>query len=381
MRVVLTAGEFGAALARAGWPIEKRATIPVLGNVMLWAATDGLDISGTDMDIYATSAVGGAVRVEEIGTITAPAATLGAVLKTLPADAELTIETGDAVLAIRGPDVNMEIPTLPASDFPSAQLPKLRVARAVLTMDQLRQLFDRTRYAISTEETRYYLNGMCLETVGAGLRFIATDGHRMAHETVDLSERAAPERAGAFPRAILPKSAVAGIRKLINGKLQGDIEIALYRKDPGGTGWFAFRFGTTSIRSKEIDGTFPDYHRVIPSTFASTVEVPRARFMLAIKRAAAICDERACAVALLPRVEMLAIRSKAAEGSEVYEKMPATITGNAPEIGFNSGYLTDALERFSGETVRFCLGEPSAPAVIVDVGHESNVVVQMPMRI
>ena len=375
MEFKTTAGALARAVNQVAWVIEHRNTIPILANVSIRADDRFVDVSGTNMDVQAQCWASDC-HVMAHGATSVGAHALRAVLKTLDADMDVRVLASEPhnKLVLTGENLDVSMPTLPVHDVPVMRVTGKREARAVLSLDELRELYDRVSHAISTEATRYYLNGVCFETRGDELRFIATDGHRLSIAALNISERAGRGREGKFPCAIFPREALCGIRKLINGKQQGEIEID-YHDDLK----FVVRFNHTSIISKAIDGTFPAYDRVTPTTFTHFVTVPRARLVTAIKRASAIADTGK-AVALEAGKGELSVRCRDIEGGEVRERMPASVTGGPTEIGFNSSYLLAALDRLRGADVRLEINDEKSPGKLVDVGHESNIVLLMPMR-
>ena len=243
------------ALAHIQSVAEKRNTIPILANVMIEVSDGKLSLTATDMEIAVVEAMPAVTSRD--GKTTAPAATLYEIVRKLPegAEIELDFSGGDAPLGLRAGRFATSLVTLPTDDFPSmtaGQLPH----RFHLSALALRGLIDRTRFAISTEETRYYLNGIYLHvadgTEGRVLRAVATDGHRLARVEEPL-----PEGAGSMPGVIVPRKTVAELRKLLE-EATGDIACALSDTR------IQFTVGNVMLTSKLIDGTFPEYERVIP---------------------------------------------------------------------------------------------------------------------
>jgi DNA polymerase-3 subunit beta len=280
------------ALAHVQSVVERRNTIPILANVLLDAKTEGsLTLTATDMEIAVVEEIAG-VTVPRGGRTTAPAATLYEIVRKLPDGARVELDHGggDGPLTLRAGKFNTSLAVLPVDDFPSMTEGKLPTKFSVKA-GVLRDLIDRTRFAISTEETRYYLNGIYLhaaEAEGASvLRAVATDGHRLARVEEPL-----PDGAKGMPGVIVPRKTVQEVRKLAD-ETQDEIEIRLSDTKIRG-----FGIGTVALTSKLIDGTFPEYERVIPRGNDKKLTVPKKDFEEAVARVAAISSERSRPVKL-----------------------------------------------------------------------------------
>ncbi|WP_191083647.1 DNA polymerase III subunit beta [Roseococcus microcysteis] len=364
------------ALAHTQSVVERRNTIPILANILLDASAEGvLRLTATDMEIAIVEEVPG-VQVARPGRTTAPAATLYEIVRKLPdgATIELDHKGGDAPLALRAGKFNTTLQVLPVEDFPSmteGSLPhqfKIEAAR-------LRGMIDRTRFAISTEETRYYLNGIYFHVAEHDgrkvMRAAATDGHRLARVEEDL-----PDGAAGMPGVIIPRKTINELRKLAE-ETRDEIEMRLSDTK------VSFRIGPVSLTSKLIDGTFPDYERVIPRGNDKVMEVARQAFADAVGRVAAISSERSRPVKLsIGRNHLLLTASSAEQGSAQEELDEDVVTyAAAPiEIGFQARYLADITDQV-GDMLRFKFSDGSAPTVVQDAGDEGALYVLMPMRV
>jgi DNA polymerase-3 subunit beta len=300
------------ALAHIQSVAEKRNTIPILANVLIQVRDGRLSFTATDMEIAIVEEV--AASTSRNGSTTAPAATLYDIVRKLPESAEIELETtgGDGQLALRAGRFATSLVTLPVEDFPSmtaGQLPHHFHLPALV----LRGLIDRTRFAISTEETRYYLNGIYLHaTVTEGsrmLRAAATDGHRLARVEEPL-----PEGAETMPGVIVPRKTVAELRKLLDEE-SGSIEVGLSDTR------IQFRVGPIILTSKLIDGTFPDYERVIPRDNDKILRVGKKDFSDAVARVAAISSERSRPVKLSLQRDLLTLSAASAEQGSATEEL------------------------------------------------------------
>ncbi|MBV8914571.1 MAG: DNA polymerase III subunit beta [Acetobacteraceae bacterium] len=362
------------ALAHIQSVAEKRNTIPILANAKIEAADGKLHFTATDMEIAVVEDV--PASVARSGATTAPAATLYEIVRKLPEGAELEFETtGEGgQLKLRSGKYATSLVTLPIEDFPSmtaGQLPH----RFRLSSLALRGLIDRTRFAISTEETRYYLNGIFLHSadgaIGRVLRAVATDGHRLARV-----EEPAPEGADNMPGVIIPRKTVAELRKLLDEE-SGDVEIGLSDTR------IQFKAGPVTLTSKLIDGTFPEYERVIPRDNDKVLRVSKKDFSDAVARVAAISSERSRPVKMSLAQDLLTLSAASPEQGTASEELDADRVkyGAAPlEIGFQARYLNDITDQIESQ-VEFHFSDGAAPTIVRDADNGSALYVLMPMRV
>ena len=363
------------ALAHTQSVVERRNTIPILANILLDAKEGSLRLTATDMEIAVVEEVPG-VQVTRPGRATAPAATLYEIVRKLPDGAmvELDHKGGDAPLALRAGRFNTSLSVLPVEDYPSmteGNLPhgfKLEAAK-------LRAMIDRTRFAISTEETRYYLNGIYLHTAEVDgrklLRAAATDGHRLARVEEDL-----PDGAAGMPGIIIPRKTIAELRKLAE-ETRDEIEFRLSDTK------ISFRIGAVVLTSKLIDGTFPDYERVIPKGNDKVLTVGRQAFADAVGRVASISSERSRPVKLSLDRDHLLITASSAEQGQAQEELDGgdvAYTSSPLEIGFQARYLADITDQV-GDKLEFRFADGSAPTVVADAADPGALYVLMPMRV
>ena len=353
---------------------EKRNTIPILANVLIAVRDGKLSLTATDMEIAIVEEVPAATSRD--GATTAPATTLYEIVRKLPdgAEVELDFTGGDAQLALRAGRYATSLVTLPTDDFPSmtaGQLPH----HFHLTALALRGLIDRTRFAISTEETRYYLNGIFLHAAdgddGRVLRAAATDGHRLARVEEPL-----PEGAGSMPGVIVPRKTVVELRKLLD-EASGEVEVALSDTR------IQFTVGTVQLTSKLIDGTFPEYERVIPRDNEKILRVGKKDFAEAVGRVAAISSERSRPVKMSLSQDLLVLSAASPEQGTATEELDGDrvkYDAGPLEIGFQARYLNDITDQIGGE-VEFLFSDGAAPTVVRDAGDTSALYVLMPMRV
>ena len=362
------------ALAHVQSVVEKRNTIPILANVMIAVRDGKLTLTATDMEIAVVEDV--AAATSRNGACTAPASTLYEIVRKLPdgAEVELDCPGGDAQLALRAGRYATSLVVLPTEDFPSMTAGTLP-HKFALPAHTLRALIDRTRFAISTEETRYYLNGIYLhagESDGVPvLRAVATDGHRLARVEEPL-----PEGAASMPGVIVPRKTINELRKLLD-EVTSDVEVALSDTR------IQFRVGAITLTSKLIDGTFPEYERVIPRDNDKVLRVGKKDFSDAVARVAAISSERSRPVKLSLARDLLVLSASSPEQGTATEELDADrvkYESGPLEIGFQARYLNDITDQITDQ-VEFRFADGAAPTVVQDAADSSALYVLMPMRV
>ena len=353
--------------------VERRTTIPVLSNVLLRAKEAELSLAATDNELEIVEDVPAVVK--RPGATTAPAHTLYEIVRKLPDGAQVELETDGAssVLILRSGRSQFKLGCLPAEDFP--QLTGAGFPHSFrLPAADLRALVDRTRFAISTEETRYYLNGIYLHAgVQPGgarvLRAVATDGHRLARVELPL-----PEGAAQIPGVIIPRKTVGEIRKLID-EAAAPIEVSLSDTK------IRIAFDSIAVTSKLIDGTFPDYERVIPVGNDKQMSVKAKPLAAAVDRVATISTEKSRAVKLALHRETLTLSANSPEAGSATEELEVQYNGPPLEIGFNSRYLLDILQQVESSDASFLMADAAAPTIISNAEDKSALFVLMPMRV
>lgn len=351
--------------------VERRNTIPILANVLIEAARGKVSLTATDMDLAIVESV--AADVGQPGSTTVPAHTLYDIVRKLPEGSQADLEaSGKDRMTIRAGRSTFALAALPPEDFPKmsgGELPN----NFELAADGLRVLIDRTRFAISTEETRYYLNGVFMHASANNgikvLRAVATDGHRLARVEVPL-----PAGAENIPGVILPRKTVLELRKLLD-ETQAPVAVGLSDT--------RVRFATddTVLTSKLIDGTFPEYERVIPTGNDKVMEVDCSSFAQAVDRVATIATEKSRAVKLALAKNQLTLSATSPEAGSATEEIEVTYASTPIEIGFNSRYLLDIAEQIKGENCLFRMADAASPTLIEDKADSSALYVLMPMRV
>jgi DNA polymerase-3 subunit beta len=352
--------------------VERRNTIPILSNVLIEAAGDGtLKVMATDLDLQVVESLS-AVSVEVPGAITVSAHLLFDIARKLPDGSQVSLETADNRMSVKAGRSRFSLPTLPRDDFPmivEGDLPTSFEIGAAL----LAQLIDRTKFAISTEETRYYLNGIFLHVTDDDLRAAATDGHRLARFTI-----AKPDGADGMPDVIVPRKCVAELRKLLEEAPSSNVLIDLSASK------VRFTLGGENgvvLTSKLIDGTFPDYSRVIPTGNDKLLKLDPKSFWEGVDRVATIATEKTRAVKMALENDKVTLSVTSPDNGTAAEEVPADYKSAGFEIGFNANYLKDILGQIEGDTVELHLADAGAPTLIRQDEKSPALYVLMPMRV
>ncbi|MEY9262000.1 DNA polymerase-3 subunit beta [Bradyrhizobium elkanii] len=339
-------------LAKVTRVVERRNTIPILSNVLIDVQQDALLLKATDLDLEVIDKVPAQVAAK--GSTTVPAGLLNEIVRKMPAGSQVTLEQDDArnIVTVKAGRFRSTLQTLPPSDFPDVKAGDLTHSFSVKGTD-LHRLIQRVEFAISTEETRYYLNGIYLHTRREGnrntLRGVATDGHRLARFDLDL-----PEGATGMPGIIVPRKTVAEVGKLFGGAEQ-EVQVELSQ------GKIRFTAGDLTLTSKLIDGTFPDYDRVIPQNNDRVLKVPRSEFSAAADRVATISSERGRAVKVSLADGKVTLTVSNPDAGDAVDELDAEYASGSMEIGFNSRYLHEIVAQVQGDTLEVDLADPGSP--------------------
>ncbi len=372
MKVTVERAELLKSLSHVHRVVERRNTIPILANVLIRAERSKLAFKATDLDLEVIETI--SAEVAPGGVTTVPAHMFYEIVRKLPEGTQIVLEaSGDrAVLTIRAGRSRFTLQTLPESDFPDIAAGDM-THKFTLAAADLKRLIEKTQFAISTEETRYYLNGIYLHTAGAGknvmLRAVATDGHRLAQV-----ELAAPAGAEGMPGIIVPRKTVNEVQRLIEDA-SGEITIELSQ------GKIRFTIGDVVLTSKLIDGTFPDYGRVIPLGNDKFLEVEKKEFEQAVDRVSTIASERGRAVKLSLAGGRLVLSVTNPDSGSATEELEVVYEADPIDIGFNSRYLLDIAAQIEGETAVLKLADPGSPTLIQDKNAAGALYVLMPMRV
>jgi DNA polymerase III subunit beta len=372
MKVTVERAQLLKSLGHVHRVVERRNTIPILGNVLLRTENARLSLKATDLDLEVTETL--AAEVGTAGSTTVPAHMLYDIVRKLPEGSQIVLEaTGDrAVLAIRAGRSRFTLQTLPESDFPDLAAGDMTHSFTLGAAD-VKRLIDRTQFAISTEETRYYLNGIYLHNAGNAkattLRAVATDGHRLAQIDLPL-----PSGAAGMPGVIIPRKTVGEVQRLIEDN-EASVTIELSQ------GKIRLTIGDVVLTSKLIDGTFPDYGRVIPQNNDKELIVDKRDFEAAVDRVSTISSERGRAVKLALASGKLVLSVTNPDSGSATEELEVDYAADALDIGFNSRYLLDIAAQIEGEVAVLKLADPGSPTLIHDKDSKGALYVLMPMRV
>lgn len=371
MKVTIERAHLLKALNHVHRVVERRNTIPILANVLLKADGGELSLKATDLDLEIVDRV--PAVVEATGATTVPAHMLYDIVRKLPDGAEVVLDSGDgATMALRAGRARFALQMLPHADFPDLNAGNLPVS-FTLPAQTLKRLIDRTQFAISTEETRYYLNGIYFHVVGEGaaarLRAVATDGHRLAKAEVD-----APAGSAGMPGIIVPRKTVGEIQKLLEDP---EAEVQLSLSDSK----MRLAVGDLVLTSKLIDGTFPDYERVIPKGNDKVLTLEKADFERAVDRVSTISSDRGRAVKLSLGGDRMVLAVNNPDSGSATDEIGVGYDSEPIEIGFNSRYLLDIAAQLTSDEAIFRLADPGSPTLIQDKDNGDALYVLMPMRV
>jgi DNA polymerase-3 subunit beta len=352
--------------------VERRNTIPILANVLIRAEKGKLGLKATDLDLEVMESI--PAEVSPGGATTVPAHMIYDIVRKLPEGAQIVLDaSGDrASLTIRAGRSRFSLQTLPESDFPDLAAGEMTHKFTVPAKD-LKRLIDKTQFAISTEETRYYLNGIYLHVAASNkvqkLRAVATDGHRLAQVELD-----APAGSDGMPGVIVPRKTVSEVQRLIED-LEAEIGVELSQTK------IRFTIGDVVLTSKLIDGTFPDYGRVIPAGNDKTLIVDKPDFAAAVDRVSTVSSERGRAVKLSLSAGKLVLTVTNPDSGSATEEIEVEYDADPIDIGFNSRYLLDITAQIDGEVAILKLADPGSPTLIQDKDAAGALYVLMPMRV
>ena len=372
MKISIERAALLKAVSQAQSVVERRNTIPILSNVLIEAEGDSASFRATDLDIEVVDKA--PAQVERPGATTVAAVVLHEIVRKLPDGAlvQLSDDGASGRLEVKAGRSSFQLATLPREDFPVMTTTEYS-ANFSARAPALRRLFDKSKFAISTEETRYYLNGVYMHVAqgedGPVLRCVATDGHRLAR--VDM---ALPAGAENMPGVIVPRKTVGELRKLLE---DDEMAIAVSVSET------KVRFATPDITltSKVIDGTFPDYTRVIPMGNTRRMEVDASEFARAVDRVATVSSERSRAVKLSLDEDRLVLSVNAPDSGAAEEELAVAYGDEKLEIGFNAKYLLEIASQVDRENAVFLFNSSGDPTLMREGNDTSAVYVVMPMRV
>lgn len=349
--------------------VERRQTLPILSNLLMSVADDGLAITATDMEVELVARA----RLEDAtdGEITLPARKLIDICRALPPEAKISFAVEGERAIIRSGRSRFTLSTLPSSEYPSADRPADE-ASVSIQQGALKRLIELSHFAMAHQDVRYYLNGLLLELSAETLRAVATDGHRLAvAETEIRAELGEESRA-----LILPRKGVGELQRLLGAENE-PMELVI------GSNAVRASFAELQFTSKLIDGRFPDYERVIPDpdTCDKQLILEKERLRQCLARAAILSNDKYRAVRLTLAPGTLRVVANNPEQEEAEEELEVAYDGETLEVGFNVTYLMDALNALPGENARLFFTDASSSCLVMPEGEERCRYVVMPMRL
>ena len=372
MKVTMERTALLKALGHVHRVVERRNTIPILANVLIEATGDRLSLKSTDLEIEATESV--PAEIGQSGATSVAAHVLFDIVRKLPDGSQVSLETTgqSGQMTLRSGRARFQLQSLPASDFPdltAGEFPH----KFDLPAAELKRLIESTQFAISTEETRYYLNGIYLHVIDVGgvpmLRAVATDGHRLAR-----IEAAAPRGAVGMPGVIVPRKTVGEIQKLLEDPSQ-DVQVEISPSKA------RFQFGDVILTTKLIDGTFPDYARVIPANNDKRLVVDRDLFRNAVDRVSTLSSERGRAIKLSLADQKIVLSVNNPDSGSANDEIEADYDSAPIEIGFNARYLLDILGQLQSDTALVKMSDAGSPTILQDRDGAADLYVLMPLRV
>ena len=351
--------------------VERRERLPILGNILIVLKDEAISLSATDMEIELVARVG--APGGDGGEVTVPARKLLDICRTLPEDATVEFTAGEARATLRAGRSRFTLNTLPAADFPTTDAIEGLVEVSVTQRD-LKELIERTHFAMANQDVRYYLNGLLLEFRGERLRAVSTDGHRLAQAEVALQQSSSSEE---VLQCILPRKGVQELLRLIQNN---DDAVAIV------VGKASLRacIGDVTFTSRLIEGRFPDYNRVIPRSEQcdKEAEVDRELVRRSLQRASILSNEKYRTVRLSFSTSTLHVTANNPDHEEAEDEVDIQYSGDAVEIGFNVSYLIDALGVLPTDTVSFHLSDPGSSCLLTPKEDDGSCrYVVMPMRL
>lgn len=352
---------------------RRSNTIPVLSCAMIRSdGDDRIVVTGTNLDTTVEEIIG--ASIVEPGSFVTPASTLNEIVRRLPEGSEISFETaeGSNDVKIRSGRSRFTVNGLAVDDFPQARDSGFTHTFEILAAD-FKRMIDLTRFAMATDETRYYLNGIFVEAVVEGgadvLRFVSTDGHRLS-----VADMPQPEGTAGMPSIIIPREAIIEIRKMIDDVV-GPVTVSVSDVR------FQVRTETRTLTSKLIDGTYPDYRRVIPTANTIMASIDRKLLSEAVARVAAVTSEKSRAVKMEITADNSRLVTMNHEGGGATEEIDVKLEGDDITVGFNVRYLLEMIDQVNDDVVTFAFASDAAPALIRSPKDSKSVFVLMPMRV
>ena len=371
MKFTIEKNDIFKSLSHVQSIVEKKNTLPILSNILLEAKQNNLILSATDMDISVTEKTN--CNVIEEGSTTVSAHTLYDIIRKLQDSSEIEMISNDGkIMTLRSGKSKFSLGCLPKEDFPIIEIDNLE-NELKLDSQKLLKLIDKTRFAVSNEETRYFLNGIYFHTIQEGdhnlISLVATDGHRLAKFDTEFEKNSKD-----IPGVIIPKKTINEIYKLLTD-FEGSVKISLNSNK------IVFYIGESVLVSKLIDGNFPDYKRVIPKDNKNILKVDRQIFSLAVDRVSTITSDKSPIIKFKLLENVLNMSSINNESGTATEDIITEYNGDKIEIGFNSKYILEMINNLEDETILLHFKDSASPVTAIENSNPNLIYVLMPMRV
>lgn len=346
--------------------VERRHTLPILANVLIRVEGTVVALTGTDLEVELKARFN--VGVSEAGEITVPARKLMDIVRELPDSAEIAIELIEQKLHIKCGRFRSSLSTLPANEYPSVDSSEISQQFSI-NAAALRKLIDRTSFAMAQQDVRYFLNGMLIEVDKSSLKAVATDGHRLALSSMEISSDDQHQQ-----QVIVPRKGVIELHRML-GEVDDEVKITL------GTNHLIIETDTFSLMTKLVDGKYPEYERVIPRNGDKVVMGDTLELKQALNRTAILSNEKFRGIRLALESGTIKLSANNPEQEEAEETVSVEYEGDSMEVGFNVSYLLDVLGVLESEKVRITVKDANNSALLEEPGDESSVYVVMPMKL
>lgn len=367
MKFTIGKPDFIKVLQRIQGIVEKRNTMPILANVLLDASKGKVTIMATDLEVFIRDSAGAGVSEE--GSVTVNARKVFEIAKELPGD-QIDVSTGkDDKLTLKAGKARFNIMGLPAKEFPSFPDPEEGSLQAI-DGETMRNMIDKTSFAVSTDETRYNINGFLLEREEGRIKMVATDGHRLALIVSEGDNIAKGQKEG----VLLPRKGVMEMKKVLDEK-EGEFFLGITQKNA------VMKRDNTVITVRLLEGEFPDYRRVIPKDNDKVVSAKRDDLLASLKRVSILSTDKVKGVKFSFSNSKLVLSSSSPDIGEATEEVDINYSEEDIEIAFNARYFIDMLEALKEEEVRINLKDSLSPGIIRPAGGEDYTYIIMPMRL
>ncbi len=364
MKIIINSEEFVSHLNNVVGVVDRKQTMPILGHVLMSGQAGEISLTATDLEVQITSKFKS--NIPDDFSITLPGRKLFDILRSL-GNTEVEMSTSDDTVVLKTEKSKFSLQQLPANEFPlfdSAQGDQsFNIAQT-----ELAEVFNKTQFAMAQQDVRFYLNGLLLEISPESLNVVGTDGHRLAKTSIALEKKSINKQS-----CIVPRKAIQELTRSLSD--QKECKILLVDNQA------SFSYSSVTLTTKLIDGTFPDYNRVIPSETRTNILLDTKLLKPALQRVSILANEKFRGVRIDIINNKITISSENPEQEQAVEELDVDETGVKISIGFNVSYLIDAVNACSGELVSMGVNDDSTSALITDPSDPNTKYVVMPMRL